>query len=229
MLEEIARRELPIWSASKLPEQENLDLGVLPWRMRLENKLHEWKLHHGIITGLVIFLALWTLGTWFLTRTIVRHNTMSEMKELGYVLPEEQTQEGVQPTFFLTGEDSLNAAIDSAVNAVAPVIAKLNTDDQKLTEAGVMLARVMSSEFPNSFEEVAAQEGQWSLYDGTDRTCEQHDKDLAEKVIRPYMEAQIVPSGLTKKICWTKWTPNDLIGRDDYYESKATVKWRYHG
>ena len=223
MTVERAKEELPIWSASQIPQWKH-DLGVLPWRMRMENKIHEWKLHHGIITGFFLFLIGWTFGTVMITGAIVRHNVLVELPK------ESAEQTEVQATpYILTGEDSLNNAISSAVDAVAPVIGKLQTDEQKLTETGIMLARVMSGQFPNSFEEVAAQRDQWSLYDGTDRTFNVHDKELAEQIIRPYMEDEIVPIGLTKKICWCSWSPTDLVGRDDYEEVKATVTWRYHG
>lgn len=90
------------------------DPGILPWRMRLENKLHEWKLHHGIVTAFLIFLAGWTLVTVLITGAIVRYNTTvkvtSEMRAnfTEYLKQQENQRQADQ---LLTGEASKQTAI----------------------------------------------------------------------------------------------------------------------
>ena len=135
----------------------------------------------------------------------------------------------LQAESFLSGTASLEVAINQAVDAVAPVIARLKTDTQKQTVTGVMLARVMNAAFPNSFREVAEQPTQWPLYDGTDRTYTQHDRELAEAIIRPYMEKGIIPLDLTKDYCWGTWSENAFIARDRYETSVTMNTWKYHG
>lgn len=133
-------------------------------------------------------------------------------------IEEQRTERSRQ--YFLSGDASREAAINRATGAVAAVISKLETDQQKLTEACCMLARVMNPAYPNSFEEVAEQEQQWMFYDGRDKTYTQHDWDLAESIVRPYMESGIIPNGLTADMVYGAWSTNDFVLRDSY-ENKA--------
>ena len=132
-----------------------------------------------------------------------------------------------QAKAFLSGADSLNAAINQAVDAVAPVIAKLSNDNQKYTEVCCMLARVMSPAFPNSFQEVAEQPSQWMFYDGKNKTYSEHDREIAEAIIRPYMESGIIPKGLTYSMVYAEWTSTDYVLRDSYKTTSTMHTWRY--
>lgn len=129
--------------------------------------------------------------------------------------------------YFLSGDASREAAINKATGAVAAVISKLETDQQKLTEACCMLARVMNPAYPNSFEEVAEQEKQWMLYDGRDKTYTQHDWDLAESIVRPYMESGIIPNGLTADMVYGEWSVNDFVLRDIWETNGKAHYWRW--
>ena len=129
--------------------------------------------------------------------------------------------------YFLSGDASREAAINKATGAVAAVISKLETDQQKLTEACCMLARVMNPAYPNSFEEVAEQAQQWMLYDGSDKTYTQHDWDLAESIVRPYMESGIIPNGLTADMVYGSWSTNDYVLRDSYYNTAHMHTYRF--
>lgn len=186
-------------------------------------------------TWFIIAMALFCIYTIVLSYG-VRQSTIKQVRKdmaIEYASQLEaykrQQAEAVQKEHWLSGTASRDAAINQAVDAVAPVIARLNTDEQKQTEVGIMEARVMNPGFPNSFQEVAGQADQWPLYDGTNRTYTQHDKDIAESIIRPYMESGILPLDLTSEIVYAEWSPNDLRGRDNYYEAKAKVTWRFHG
>ena len=134
-----------------------------------------------------------------------------------------------QAKSFLSGTDSLNVAINQAVDAIAPVVARLQTDAQKQTEVGIMIARTLNSGFPNSLQEVAEQEGQWPLYDGTIRTYTAHDCELVEPIVRPFMESGKLPLDLTSSIVFATWSQTDLVGRDSYYTTSTMNTWRYHG
>lgn len=134
-----------------------------------------------------------------------------------------------QAKSFLSGTDSLNVAINQAVDAIAPVVARLQTDAQKQTEVGIMIARSLNPGFPNSLQEVAEQEDQWPLYDGTNRTYTAHDWELVEQIVRPFMENGILPLDLTSSIVFATWSQTDLVGRDSYYTTSTMNTWRYHG
>lgn len=140
-------------------------------------------------------------------------------------IDEQRTEQSRQ--YFLSGDASREAAINKATGVVAGVISKLETDQQKLTEACCMLARVMNPAYPNSFEEVAEQAKQWMFYDGSDKTYTQHDWDLSESIVRPYMESGIIPNGLTADMVYGAWSQNDFVLRDSYYNTAHMHTYRY--
>ena len=170
------------------------------------------------------------------TEVAVRSAVKSERQNIFNVLgiTEEQFTEMEtaklegKPTV-LTGQESREAYITREINAVAEVIAKLGTDQQKQTEASCMLARVMSPDYPDTFEAVAKQPKQWMFYDGTDHNCSQHDKDIAESIVRPYLEDGIYPNGLTAKMVYGSWSQNDFVLRDSYEGTGTMNTWRYQG
>lgn len=129
----------------------------------------------------------------------------------------------------LTGEESFNQYVEREVIAVAQVISKLSTDQQKYTEACCMLARVMSPDYPNDFESVAKQPQQWMFYDGTDNSYSERDKEIAESIVRPWLVNQKYPSGLTKEMVHGNWSPNDYVLRDSYDTTPTMHTWRYPG
>ena len=133
-----------------------------------------------------------------------------------------------KPTL-LTGEESFNQYVEREVIAVAQVISKLSTEQQKYTEACCMLARVMSPSYPDSFEAVAKQPGQWMFYDGSDESYSDRDKEIAESIVRPWLVNQTYPSGLTKEMVHGNWSPNDYVLRDSYDTTPTMHTWRYGG
>ena len=139
----------------------------------------------------------------------------------------DQRQQEQAAQYFLSGEASREAFINQEIDAVAPVIARLSTDAQKATEASCMLARVMSPNYPNSFREVAAQPQQWMFYDGKDNTFSAHDREIAERIVRPYLESGIIPNGLTAEMVYGSWSTNDFVLRDHYEGSGTMHTWRY--
>ncbi len=191
---------------------------------------NEFKKKYGIV---LILAALFTIYSIILS-SCVRASTIREVRadfEAEYQAKikayetEQNTQK--QADYFLTGQASLDASVNQAVDAVAPVIAKLSTDAQKATEVCCMLARVMNPAFPKTFEEVASQPQQWMFYDGTDNTCTEHDREIAEKIIRPFMESGILPNGLTANMVYAEWTPNDYVLRDEYYTTSTMHTFVY--
>lgn len=217
-----AIRELPKYSEAELPPPT-------PIRHKIMTK-QEFERRYGLLLLLAAAFTIYSvlLSAWVSHKTEKR--VQAEMAE--HYAAELQAYKDQQAydrsaEYFLSGEASREAAINQAVDAVAGVISKLNTDAQKLTEAACMLARVMNSAYPNSFEEVANQPQQWMFYDGSDKTFSQHDRDLANQIVRPYMESGIIPNGLTAEMVYGAWSQNDFVLRDSYQNTTTMHTWRW--
>ena len=222
----------PVWSSDE-PVKIHDEPGKNPKppvRMRIEEESNKFIKRYGIF---LVLMCLWTISM-IICSAIASHRTekavRAEMaveyaKQLEAYKQEQREQE--QASYFLSGDASREAAINQEVDAVAGVISKLSTDAQKLTEASCMLARVLSPYYPNSFKEVALQPSQWMFFDGSDNTFSQHDRSLADKIVRPYMESGIVPDGLTADMVYGAWSQNDFVLRDSYQNSSTMHTWRY--
>lgn len=194
-----------------------------------------WRNHAILILGACLFtlytILLSSVVSWR-TEKRVREEMENEytvrLETAMEAHKEEQAQQKAAE-FFLSGDASREAAINQAVEAVAPVIAKLSTDAQKYTEASCMLARVMNPGYPNTFQEVVSQPLQWMFYDGTDKTFSDHDREIAESIVRPYMESGKIPNGLTAEMVHGAWSTNDFVLRDSYEGSGTMNTWRYGG
>lgn len=234
MKEQFARELFPIWASDDAPVRivgERKEPPKMPTKMRMEEIGNRLIKRYGIFLAV---MAVWTISL-IICSAIVHHNTaesVREQMEAEYAVMLEQYKreqaEAEQAAHWLSGDASREAAINQEVDAVAAVIAKLSTDAQKLTEASCMLARVMSAAYPNSFKEVVSQPSQWMFYtpDG-DNTFSQHDRDLAEQIVRPYMESGIVPNGLTAEMVYGEWSPNDFVLRDSYQTTSSMHTWRH--
>ena len=183
----------------------------------------------------IILAAAFTLYTIILSSYVngraekrVRAEMEVEYARMLDAHKEEQAQQRAAE-YFLSGDASREAAINQAVDSVAKVISKLNTDAQKATEASCMLARVLSPAYPNTFEEVASMPSQWMFYDGSDDTFSVHDREIAESIVRPYMESGIIPNGLTADMVYGAWSTNDFVLRDSYENTGTMHTWRYSG
>lgn len=165
------------------------------------------------------------LGVSKATETKVREECETEYNRMleEYILQVERERSAVM-------EDAdRKEAIEREIRAVAGVISKVGTDQQKLTEASCILARVMNPVYPDNFEEVVNQPQQWMFYDGSDKTYSTHDWELAEKIVRPYMESGVIPNGLSSDMVFGSWSPDDFALRDSF-ENKGMMKvWRYQG
>lgn len=212
-----AREELRIYGETPLPP-----------RMRLEEKRDRFVKRYGIVIALACVYTI----SMILCSAIASHRTEKAVREeMGreYAIQLErykaEQREAEQASYFLSGDASREAAINQEVDAVAAVISKLNTDQQKRTEAACMLARVMNPAYPNSFREVAQQSQQWMFYDGKDNTFSQHDREIADSIVRPYMESGIIPDGLTQDFVYGSWSPNDFVLRNKYETTGTYRTW----
>ena len=208
-----------------------------------------WRKYAVVIIGAALF-TLYTVGlsSWVNWKAEKRGDEKTEVALAEYYqknvvavwegpgeAPEEKVKvhEGEQvkvvQTKVLTDEASRESFINQEIDAVTPVIAKLATDAQKQTELGCFIARHLNPGFPNSFQQLAEQAQQWPLYDGKDRTYSQHDRDLTEAMLRPYLENGVIPSGLTQDMVYATWSQNDLVLRDSWESSATMNTWRYTG
>lgn len=231
---EMARRELSRWAAQPIEDEDLFEVQKKPGiieRIKFFDA-ERFKRQYGIVLMGAVLFTLYTILLSFCVHAAAVKQTREDMlvwheEEMAAYKAQQAYEE--QAKSFLTGMDSLNVAVNQAVEAVAPVVARLNTDQQKQTEVGIMIARSLNSGFPNSLKEVAEQEGQWPLYDGKTRTYTQHDWELVEGIIRPFMESGILPLDLTANIVYAQWSTNDLVGRDSWKTTSTMVTWRYHG
>jgi hypothetical protein len=224
-----ARAKLPLFAA----ENDNAERLRAELRHEMQDRVYKMKKRYGLS---LIILFVWAASMMVgccLTGWIVGNRTEKRVREEEAAYYEqkladyhEQRQQEQAAQYFLTGEASREAAINQATDAVAGVIARLGTDQQKLTEAACILARVMNKSYPNSFEEVCAQPGQWMFYDGSDKTFSQHDRELADRIVRPYMESGIIPNGLTQDMVYGAWSTNDFVLRDSYENAANMHTWR---
>lgn len=230
MNKEYARHLVPVYADASdaveiNSERENRRAKMIHFSERFAKR-------YGILCIAAAVFVIYTvlLSTWVEHRTEVRvrQDMAVEYASRLEQYKAEQAQ-AEQAAHWLSGDASREAAINQEVDAVAAVISKLSTDAQKLTEASCMLARVMNPSYPNSFKEVASQDSQWMFYDGSDKTFSEHDRQLAESIVRPYMEQGIVPNGLTQNHVYGAWTPNSFELREQYETKSAYKTWSYPG
>lgn len=202
----------------------------MPFIHRATARKERFVRRYGITIALACAFTLYTvcLSAWVNHRAEKRVAAEYDVKFAEWQVDyERQQQDERSRQYFLSGDASREAAVNQATDAVAGAISKLTTDAQKLTEACCMLARVMNPAFPGSFEEVVAQPQQWMFYDGSDRTFTQHDRELADSIVRPYMESGIIPNGLTSEMVYGEWTVNDYVLRDIWETNGKTHYWRW--
>lgn len=239
MTEEMARAEMPKWAKNAIKIVDEDDGPVLDRQWKHERPGQRRKIdwerlvkRYGIVVAGAALFTLYTIVlSWCVHAGAVKQVRADMEIEYAARLEEYKAEQAraVQAEHWLSGTASLDAAVNQAVDAIAPVVARLQTDEQKQTEVGIMIARTLNSGFPNSLQEVAEQEGQWPLYDGTIRTYTAHDCELVEPIVRPFMESGRLPLDLTSSIVFATWSQTDLVGRDSYYPSSTMHTWRYHG
>lgn len=217
-----AIRELPNYSETELPPPPM-------FRAKMFDKDRFVK-RYGILLMCACLFTVYTIALTGITTKRTEKRVWAEAEEVieQRIADYEAAQkEARSAEYFLSGEASREAHINQETDAVAAVISKLSTDAQKLTEAACMLARVMNPAYGNTFQEVASQPQQWMFYDGSDNTFSQHDRDLAESIVRPYIESGIIPNGLTQGMVYGSWSQNDFVLRDSYQTTPTMHTYRY--
>lgn len=217
--------ELPRYNAVHIHD-DPIDI---PLRMKLEEKKNRFIKRYGIF---LVCMCLWTL-CMICEGAIVAHNTEKSVKAemaVEYARQLEQYKreqaEAEQAAHWLSGDASREAAINQAVDAAARLAAKMSNDTQKGGIICNALARVLNKSYPNSLQEVIDQPQQWMFYD-SENTFTEHDRDIAERIIRPWMEQGVIPSGLTAEMVYGEWTPTDYVLRDMWEKTSSAHYWRF--
>lgn len=123
-------------------------------------------------------------------------------------------------------DSNLEEFIEQEIVAAAKLISKEKTDQVKGTKLGVAVARKLNPNYPNTIQDVAAQPNQFMFY-SPDNTYTQHDYDLAESMIRPLYERNIIPNGLTEDMVFFEWNGYSGTARDSYETKSSMSTWRY--
>jgi hypothetical protein len=223
------KRELPVYSAAEEP----LFRFELPSKTKLSDRLELFKKRYA---WLLVAAALFCLYTIILS-SCVRVSTekaVTARLEAEYAArldawKAEQAYQA-QAEHWLSGDASREAFIDQQITVAAKAAGanEMKTDVQKGGVIYTMLARVMSSAYPDTFQAVADQEGQIPFYKA-DNKYSQHDWDLAESILRPYYESGIIPNGLTDKYVYAEWSENDYVLRDAWLKDSNANYLRYSG
>ena len=132
----------------------------------------------------------------------------------------------VQESYWTSGDASRENFINQQIDIAAHFITEESDDTYKCTKLGCALARIMNPAYPNSLQEVVDQPDQWVRY-SMDNKFQPHDRELSEKLIRPFYEQKMVPNGLNDSFVYF----NDLTGvaRDTYHYKSSTRTWTYQG
>ena len=140
-----------------------------------------------------------------------------------------QAQEA-QASYWLSGDASREAYINQQieVGARSAGAKEMQSDAQKGGVIMTEIARSLNKGFPDTILGVAEQEGQIPFY-SSDNTYTQHDWEIAEKLIRPFLEDGILPNGLTEDYVYAEWTPTDYILRDKWLKDGNAHYLRYQG
>lgn len=223
MTEQNARSIIPIWAAEESPKRKvNVDM---------HDRIHLFIRNHMITILIIAAMLVEGIVVSAGTSYSVRKETEARMAaEYAAQLEayKRQQAEDVQKEYFLSGDASREAFVNQQieVGARAAGATQMKLDVQKGGVVETMLARVMNSGYPDSFKEVAEQDGQIPFY-SSDNKYSQHDWEIAESIIRPYYESGIVPNGLTEDFIYAEWTPNDYVLRDAWLKDSNANYLRY--
>ena len=185
--------------------------------------------------GLAIVLAAaFTLYTMILSWSVAGktekrvRSEMAEQYAAELQAYKEEQAEARSREYFQSGEASREAFINREITAGAQLIAKEANDQVKGTKLGVAIARKLNPNYPDSIQDVAAQPNQFMFY-SPDNTYTQHDWDLAESMIRPLYEQNIIPNGLTENMVYFEWNGTSGTARDSYETTTSMSTWKYTG
>ncbi len=125
----------------------------------------------------------------------------------------------------MTGDASLQAAMDEESDAIARVIGTMTTKRMKQTMIWNILVRVDSPFYPNNVKDVVGQPQQWMFYDEKN-PIRDDDKQLALEQLKLWHEGRY-PAGLSANYVYGEWSTNDYVLRDNWEKNSKTNYWRF--
>lgn len=203
------------------------------FRMKAAHKKDRFFRDYGLTLLVVFLVAALMMAGCIITGVIVRHNTLEEARaEYAQAIEDYKAAEAQseQAKYWLSGDASREAWINQAIVAGAKAAGakEMQNDVQKGGVIMTIIARMMNRSYPGTVQEVVAQEGQIPFY-SEDNTYTQHDWDIAEQLLRPYLVDGIVPNGLTEDFVYAEWTPTDYVLRDQWVKDSSAHYLRYGG
>lgn len=180
-----------------------------------------------------ILIIILILGiVWTFTVRAIAYRNAYEVAEAEYAAKLEAYKADQarqkQAEYFMSGEASREAFINQEIDAAARLAAKMDSDVQKGGIICNALARVMSKSYPDTMQEVIAQPEQWMFY-SADNPITEHDREIADKILRPYYEQGVIPTGLSEDFVYGSWSQSDYVLRNTWDFSSSTRTWRYPG
>lgn len=222
MTKEMAIMKLPQWTQQK---QQNRNEPKPKKTFRID--LNHWFVRkYGIA---LVFAAAFTLYTVVLSCSVsarTEKRVRGEMAEYYAAELQSYKAEQAEKEHLQMIDSALEEFIEQEIVAGAKLISKEKTDQVKGTKLGVAIARKLSANYPNTIQEVAAQKDQFMFY-SEDNTYTKHDYELAESLIRPLYERNIIPNGLTEDMVFFEWNGYSGTARDSYETKSSMSTWRY--
>lgn len=226
---EKAMEIVPQWAEREIPHREEPKQDM--FRIWITKKLEWFARRYGILliaaAAFVIYTVLLSSAVEHRTEVRVRQETAIEYASM-LERYKAELAEREQAQYFKSGEASREAFVNQEIDAAARLCAKMSNDVQK---GGILcnaLARVMSRNYPGTMQEVIAQEGQWMFYSPENKFTE-HDREIAERILRAYYEDGVIPNGLTEEFVYGSWSENDYVLRNTWDFGPNTRTWRYAG
>ena len=224
---ETAKREFPMWTMEEPLKLENM-LGP----HRREIKMDKFLKRYGIALIVMFAWAASVMISCCITGTIVHRNTERETAERvrnemignmqSYI--EQQEQERMASTL-MTGDASLQAAMEAEADVIARAIGPMATKRMKQSMIWNILARVDSKSYPNSVQEVVEQPQQWMFYK-SENPIRDDDRELAMEQLALWHEGRY-PAGLKTEMVFAEWSQNDYVLRNTWDKTSSTEYWRF--
>lgn len=214
-------------SAQEIPSREYRTHRRYDFKQAARRHMTRFIRRHGITVAALALLAAWTLCV----SSISKHNARVETEErlsAQYAAEYEaklqayiDEQEAISRK---SGDESLQAQMDSEADALARAIGPMSTKRMKQSMIWNILVRVDSPLYPDTVEGVIAQPQQWMFYDA-ENPIRDDDRDLAREQVERWHEGRY-PAGLTVEHVYGEWSGDDYVLRDTWEKTSTTNYWR---
>ena len=178
--------------------------------------------------GVLIIVLIVLLADTGITAGVTRKNVTEELTaqyDVEYEAKIEAFQQEWMRDHFITGEDSLNLAMDQEADEIARAIGQMKTKRMKLSMTWNILVRVDNPSYPNNVRDVVNQPQQWMFYN-EDNPIREDDKQLVLEQLKLWHDKRY-PAGLTSAFIYGEWSDNDYVLRDSWEKNSKTNYWRF--